>query len=130
MRKMQLLLAVVICFALLMGCAPKGEVENVKITLDDVDDGVESNYSEEELEKAVQVILDDFRDHYRDCTLTKLAYEGESTEILGRISFVGEFVTGDHPKNFEPNDEEKMWTWRLEKDESGEGWKIVSYGRG
>lgn len=117
-------MSVFLCFALI-SCA--GKTDTVEITLND-----SSIHSKEDLQAAVNVVLNEFRMYYKDCTLTKLLYEGDIglSEDSDVIELLSEFKTGPNPNEpMNPNNEYTSYRWILQKKSNGD-WGLTNRGLG
>ena len=117
---------------MLAGCGKVGDVQR----------SIDSSqlYSQLEIDKAMDIIVRDFRMNYDKCTLLELEYREDynaergsrEAEVYGAdkaIIIHGSFLTGDTNNAFEPNFTYNNYSWTLTR--SGlSGWTLVSRGYG
>lgn len=126
-----LLITVILC-----GCA-KGKVDNVYKVIGDSD-----VYSAYEIEKAMNIVISQFRKGFTGCTLTEIAYNEESSEkasaqwadqygadeaIVLVSSFEVDASGGEG--NLQPNSTYDGFAWVLTRSNGGR-WTLRTWGYG
>lgn len=136
MKKICILLSIILCISLFIGCSNMGNVSNVEIVT------IESEiYSQEEILDAIDVVKAEFVG-FTGCTLTKIGYVGDqemykvvaTEDVLDDPPYIildCEFSTSESSAEDGFNENEiyqyGWWKWYLEKDALG-NWKIDNYG--
>lgn len=119
---------------------PKGKIENAELEI-----GNSERFEKEEIEAAMQCVLDKFPD-FIDCDLHLLYYdEKESDEkialekrrwanipencklVLGCTFVAGKYSGAD---GFDPGISYSAWFWYMERDDEKSPWRIADYGQG
>ena len=112
-----------------------GDVSNVKII------SMESEiYSTEEINNAIDVILEEFEENYNGCSLLEIEYIGDENNDVYRdwairnnksevIVFISNFKVDSNGGNgvLNPNSEYDGYNWILARNEN-ENWKYVDGG--
>ena len=112
-----------------------GDVSNVKII------SMESEiYSTEEINNAIDVILEEFEENYNGCSLLEIEYIGDENNDVYRdwairnnksevIVFISNFKVDSNGGNgvLNPNNEYDGYNWILARNEN-ENWKYVDGG--
>lgn len=131
-RNITSLVCVFALMALLFsGC---GKVSDVKITTQP-----SQLYTENEIEKAMDTVIRDFRSNYDKCTLLELTYdeqwnldhadsEASQRDADRAIIIRGSFRTGNTNNAFNPNFTYTNYSWILTSD--GMGWHLEDRGYG
>ncbi len=125
------------CFLLigLAGCKNMGNVTNVKIK----EVGSEI-YSKEEIEDAIHIIINDFKENWEGCTLNEIYYIGDERnydfiEWATRnnkeevIVLTSHFTVSSYAKDksLNLNSEYTNWNWILIRDKN-ESWQHIDHG--
>lgn len=133
MKKWICIISIVLISIILVSCG--GSVSKVKIV------PVSSDiYSSEEIDKAIEAVLADFKQNFDNCTLKEICYAGDelmeeeyritpSTENPGVIvlSTIHFHNTYDRISGFGPEDE-LPWSWILYCSSKDNEWKIQDFG--
>ena len=125
------------CFLLIgvTGCKNIGNVTNVKIK--EVNSEI---YSKEEIYDAINIIINDFKDDWDDCTLNEICYIGdirnndfidwatrnnkEEVIVLNSNFTVGSYA---NDKSLNLNSEYNNWNWILVRNKN-ESWQHIDHG--
>lgn len=121
---------------LLCGCQERGNINHVHKTV-----GKSTVYSEAEIEQAMDLVTDHFRQNFEGCTLLHLAFYEDTIAQYSEdwakqynaeeaIILVSSFETGpDGGGSLNPNDTYNNWQWILTRS-NGEGWTLRTWGYG
>lgn len=133
MKKTKYNILFIICMLLLGGCG--GNVSNVQIK-----DFTSQIYTDDEIERAIAVVFDYFKNEFDGCRLREIAYIGDDKvadwqEYAKRndaddvIVFTSSFTTGSKcgDGSLNPNDTYTKWKWILVRNHNGK-WKHVDHG--
>ncbi len=134
----KIIVTIALCCLLLIGftgCKNMGNVTNVKIK--EVDSEI---YSKEDIEDAIQVIINDFKDNWGGCTLNEIYYIGDERnhdfiewatknnkeEV---IVLTSRFTVGSYAKDksLNLNSEYTNWNWILVRNKN-ESWQHIDHG--
>ena len=100
--------------------------------------GESTLYTQQEIEAAMDVAVQQFKRNFDGCTLLRIAYDEALTlkereyqiEKFGKdhiIVLVSDFYVGNHAEpTFSPNQTYQNWKWILEKTILG--WKLIGSG--
>lgn len=131
-RKWLLLLALVL--SLLLTACGKGDVSQTAYS-----EGISENYTRKEIGKAMDVVTEDFRKNFKDCSLLELSYDqswdaraekyAHKNQVGKTIILTGTFhVSADiGPGVWVPDATYSRYQWTLVKTWLG-GWKVVERG--
>lgn len=130
MKKLLMIGLIILCAAL-TACEKPGITDNVTI-----DKGVSEKFSEEELNGAVNCVIQRF-ENFKGCELTKLWYDEEHSNSWTKeytpgtaIVLLSEFNTGHISPNsgFNPNYTYENWSWILTREDENADWQVKDYG--
>lgn len=134
----------VLCIVLLLtavlfsACSREGDISNARI-----ERGTSVLYTEEDIDSALNVILEEFKG-FEGCILHTVRYEGdlksmanldycnyinEEADYVQSICFVSTFHTPKHSDDSWELDTEYEYSWYLAREKDGE-WCLVTYGMG
>ena len=134
----KIIVTIALCCLLLIGftgCKNMGNVTNVKIK--EVDSEI---YSKEDIEDAIQVIINDFKDNWGGCTLNEIYYIGDernhdfiewatknNKEVVNVLT--SRFTVGSYAKDksLNLNSEYTNWNWILVRNKN-ESWQHIDHG--
>lgn len=135
---MKKVIAIALVLACVMGLtACGGRVSGVRVK-----NCYSAVYTEQEIQQAIRVILQDFRKGFAGCTLTVIGYAGDEKSISymeyarqkgadQALVLVSEFKvdgSGRSP-SLNPNSTYKGWSWILVREKGG-AWQHVDHGYG
>ncbi|MFV0363260.1 MAG: hypothetical protein ACK5LL_09275 [Suipraeoptans sp.] len=134
MKKLALFMGILAFVITFSTCSGKpGKTGNVVITLDE-----SRKFSEEEVESAVDCVLEKFKD-FEGCELQKLWYDEErsNAEVDDRgseeeniIVLFSEFYVGHIgvDPGFSTDSNYTEWMWVIMRDSKTDSWSVVSWG--
>lgn len=115
-----------LCFTL-VSCGGKTEDAKINLAKSEV-------YSDEDIQSAANLVIEEFEKSFDGCELIELSYEeypdDTSKPDSNYIILFSNFKTGSSTKNgVEPNSDD-LFSWHLTRSNENSNWKIEGYGHG
>lgn len=131
--RMKKLLFLIVYLCIILVACNSGKVKNVEVII-----GSSEKFSEAEIEEAVTLVKQKFKD-FEGCDLTKLWYDEERSDwYVANIGADAEntmvlfsnFKTSKHAINggFNPDSNYTDWMWILKRASKANKWEIVDWG--
>lgn len=137
MKMIKIILLAVVAIFIFCSCSKYGSIDNVNI-----DYGKSRCYSKEDMDSAINEILNQFQ-KWEGCTLYTISYTSDEfseenidycnklqqeTNYNECIIFESSFHTSRHGNDgFNPDDDYSGWQWILARSNGGQ-WKLLTWG--
>lgn len=131
MKKVISIIIVIMASVLLVSCKNKGDVTKVEVKKVDSD-----IFSSEEIDEAIDVVIEYFEEEYYNRALLTIRYVGDDNmdqlydgdSDKRRIYLESGYVYTSKTEFALKGETVSNWTWTLERESKGEKWKLVSGG--